>query len=285
MGITMIPDQFDQDRRQDPKRAAEARVYDALQNLDHGGCGIYEFRYRRGGREVDVALWLDGLARFAVQVKGGQYDMDETGQWHLVRSDGRRDTVGSPLSATVDACMEMRNAVREATGFQTFVVGVLVFPDMLRNESMERAALNHKHVHIVWGLDDLSQDLRRIATREETITHPPEPDHSRNEWEAANRIQYRQDGAPREAAAAKESPATDPASDLPLGLEAATITIQHVDTLIIQRCPLHPETDPAGALPLGLESATITIQHVDTLIIQRCPLHPETEQDPGSPGA
>ena len=101
-------------------------------------------------------------------------------------------------------------------------------------------------MHIVWGLDDLSQDLRRIATREETITHPPEPDHSRNEWEAANRIQYRPEGGPRGVAPAAEGAATGPASDLPLGLEAAAITIQHLDTLIIQRCPLHPdpEQDP-----------------------------------------
>ena len=36
MGILMMPEQFDQDRRQDPKRAAEARVYDALQNPGPG---------------------------------------------------------------------------------------------------------------------------------------------------------------------------------------------------------------------------------------------------------
>ena len=243
MGIRMIPEQFDQDRKQDPKRAAEARVFDALRNLDHDGYGIYEFRYRRGGREVDVALWLNGLARFAVQVKGGQYEMDETGQWYLVGPDGRRDTVSSPLSATADACMEMRNAVREAIRFKTFVVGVLIFPDMQRNESLERAALNHKHVHIIWGLDDLSQDLRRIATQEEEIVRPPEPEHSRNEWEAANRIQFRPDGGEREAAAATESPATDPAGGAPLGLEARSITIHRVDTLIIQCCPLHPDVE------------------------------------------
>ena len=33
MGITMRPDRFPEHRRQDAKRAAEARVFDALQNL------------------------------------------------------------------------------------------------------------------------------------------------------------------------------------------------------------------------------------------------------------
>ncbi len=167
MGIMMIPEQFDQDRRQDPKRSAEARVYDALQNLDLEGYGLYEFRHRRGGREVDVALWLDLHGRFAVQVKGGRYDMDEAGRWHLIRPDGRRESVASPLSATADASMELRNAIRAATGYKNFVVGVLLFPDM------ERAALNHKRVHIVWELDNLAQDLARIASQE--VFYPPSP--------------------------------------------------------------------------------------------------------------
>ena len=74
MGIRMVPEQFDQDRRQDPKKADEGRVFDALQNLDLDGHCLYEFSYRRGGVQVDHALWLDNLGRFSVQVKG-------PGQW------------------------------------------------------------------------------------------------------------------------------------------------------------------------------------------------------------
>ena len=72
MGIGMVPEQFDQDRGQDPKRAAGDRVFDALQNLDPGGHCLYEFSYRRGGVQVDCALCLDGLGRFSVRVNGGQ---------------------------------------------------------------------------------------------------------------------------------------------------------------------------------------------------------------------
>ena len=111
-------------------------------------------------------------------------------------------------------------------------------------------------MHIIWGLDGLSQDLRRIATQEEEIVRPPEPEHSRNEWEAANRIQFRPDGGEREAAAATESPATE-----------------------------SPATDPAGGAPLGLEARSITIHRVDTLIIQCCPLHPDVEREYHSSGA
>ena len=261
MGIMMIPEQFDQDRRRDPKRAAEARVYDVLRNLDLEGHGIYEFRHRRGGREVDFALWLNGLARFAVQVKGGRYHMDDAGRWYLERPDGRRDSVGSPLSATVDGCMEMRNGIRESTTYSTFVVGVLIFPDMARDADMEQAVRNRKHVHIVWGLDNLAQELLSIATERETITSPPEPGHSRNEWEALNGVQYRplegtregaREGAredPRDGAAAGEGEAPFASGEMPLSLGSATINIQHVNTLVIQGHPVLPE---AGQAPPGL---------------------------------
>ena len=63
------------------------------------------------------------------------------------------------------------------------------------------------------------------------------------------RIQYRPDRGPRGADHAAEGAATGPASDLPLSLESATITIQHVDTLSIQRCPLHPDTEQDSGLP------------------------------------
>ena len=254
MGIKMIPEQFDQDRRQDPKRAAEARMHDALQNPDLEGYGLYEFRHRRGGREVDFALWLDLQGRFAVQVKGGRYDMDEAGRWHLIRPDGRRESVASPLSATADASMELRNAIRAATGYKNFVVGVLLFPDMARNEEMERAALNHKRVHIVWGLDDLSQDLARIASLE--IYYPPSPEFSRNEWEAVNRIQYRplegtREGTregPRDEAAAQEDETPVASGEMPLTLGSATINIQHVETLVIQQGPQDRDIDGRPAV-------------------------------------
>ena len=71
MGIRMMPEQFPEQRRQDPKRRAEAEVFDALQQMEITGHGLYELRYRRNGRQVDYALWLHNLARFAVQVKGG----------------------------------------------------------------------------------------------------------------------------------------------------------------------------------------------------------------------
>ena len=84
-------------RREDPKLGAEARVFDALQNLELNGHGLYEFRYRRESQQVDYAPWVHDLARFAVQVKGGQYDMDRYGQRSLRMLEGAPQKVQSLL--------------------------------------------------------------------------------------------------------------------------------------------------------------------------------------------
>ena len=54
MGIKMNPPEFPEHRKQDPKRAAEARAFDALQNLDLEGYGLYEYRFRRDGKQVEL---------------------------------------------------------------------------------------------------------------------------------------------------------------------------------------------------------------------------------------
>ena len=76
-----IKGKFLSDRRQDPKRQAEARVYDALSGLGLNGHGLYEFRYRDGGQQVDFPLWVHGKGRFAIEVKGGEYEMPAPGEW------------------------------------------------------------------------------------------------------------------------------------------------------------------------------------------------------------
>ena len=141
MGIRMMLEQFPEHRRQDPKRGAEARVFDALQKLGLDGDGLYEYRYRKEGKQVDYPLWLHSMARFAVQVKGGHYEMDNTDKWFLRMPDGRLERVhSSPLEETADGCMEMRDGILEVTGYKNFVAGMLIFRNMQRNEELEHMA-------------------------------------------------------------------------------------------------------------------------------------------------
>ena len=156
MAIRMIPPGFPERRRRDPKRRAEARFVDILEKVRLNGWILYEFRYRRGGKQVDFLLWIDDKGRFAVQVKGGRYEMDEDGQWFLIKPDGTRSPVPCPFEETQDGCMEMKNAIEEAAGFTHFVAGVTVFPDMERDARMEEVARRRNHVYVIWGLDHLS---------------------------------------------------------------------------------------------------------------------------------
>ena len=252
MGIKMIPEQFPERRRKDLKRRAEARVFDALQKLELNGHGLYEFRYRNEGQQVDYALWVHDLARFAVQLKGGWYEMDNTGQWTLRMFEGAPDDVQSPLEETEDGCMEMRNGIHRATGYRTFVVGVLILTDTPRNEQMEHAARERHHVYIVWGLDTLAEDLQRIAG-EVGITLPPKPGHSRNESRKVNELQFQDPAALKDADPERTDaplvPATEPESERHLNLGSATINIQHVETLVIQHGPQDRDTSGTPAIP------------------------------------
>ena len=254
MGIRMKPEDFPEQRRLDPKRAAEARVFDTLQSLDLTGHGLYEFRYRREGRQLDFALWLDMLGRLAIQVKGGQYSLDDDGQWFLHTPEGGRQPVNSPLAETVEGRTEMHNAIKEATSFYGFVGGVLLMTDMERDERLEHAALQHEQVYIVWGLENLRQDLERVV-EEVGFRRPLKPQYSENEWREVNRLQYRE-------------PAVPQITDRPV----------HEGKEVID-----------GKLPqeeqVGAGSAVFNIHKVGTLIIQRCPLHPEHEGFPYAPGA
>ena len=132
MGITMIPDQFDQDRRHDPKRAAEARVFDALQNTGPGRVRHLRVPLPAGaaGRWTSPSGWTS-WAGSPLQVKGGHYDAWTTpagGHLRQAKTAGCDSGGSSPLSATVDGCMEMRrrDPRRPLTSTVPSSVGVLV---------------------------------------------------------------------------------------------------------------------------------------------------------------
>ena len=252
MGIIMRPDEFPEHRRQDPKRAAEARVFDALRNMVLNGYGLYECRYRRGGKQVDFTLWVDDVARFAVQVKGGKYDLDDYGNWSLRTPDGGPKGGPSPLEETEDGCMEMRDGIREATSYTNFVVGVLMFPDMEPDRRMEEAALKRSHVYIIWGLDHLSEDLERIAKRA-PYKRPPRSRISENEWSSLHRLQYGSAEGQRDLGEEHQECPQERAgtwdSEGHLNKGSVTIHIQHLERLVVQHIRVAPDADGEFRLP------------------------------------
>ena len=245
MGIKFIQPEFPAQRRQDLIRNAEARVFDALQRMDLTGHGIYEYRGPRGGTQVDLAVWADMVARIAGTVKGGEHSMDEDGQFFLHTPDGPIK-VGSPLQETVDGCITMRHAIRDATKYKHYVIGILFLPDMERDERLEQVARNHEGVYIIWGLENLPQDLERLA-RQAPVHHPPKPGHSENECMKVNRLQYQGTGRPvdsvQQPQGTGENPPADQGSSMELPLDSASIHIEHVDTLIVQHYHLEKDLE------------------------------------------
>ena len=244
MGIRMNPPQFPDQRRQDPKRAAEARVFDALQNLDLEGYGLYEFRFPPG-RQAGRLPPLGDLPRtFRRPGQGGTYEMDQSDQWLLLNPGGDPVKVSSPLEEAADGCMELRDGMRKATTFGNFVGGVVMFTDMERNEEIEHMARERYHVSVIWGLGSLEQDLQRIA-EEVDFRRPPNSWVSEKEWRLVYQLQSGEAPGHRDADRyvqdVNERPAAGVETERQVDLGSATFNIQHLDRLIVLYYP--PERD------------------------------------------
>ena len=80
--MRMHPREFPSGRRKKAKRQAERRVYEALAVAGRQGFVYYEWRKGYEHIELDYAVWVKDLGRFALQVKGGCYLLID-GEWHL----------------------------------------------------------------------------------------------------------------------------------------------------------------------------------------------------------
>ena len=68
-----IQPQFPPHRRSnDPKCNSEAVVYDQLARSGHAGQSLYDLEAAPEAPELDFCVWLEGRARFDLEVKGGR---------------------------------------------------------------------------------------------------------------------------------------------------------------------------------------------------------------------
>ena len=161
--IRMYPKEFPAGRRKKPKRQAERRVYEALAGIHRQGFCYYEWRKGYERIELDFAVWIAGLGRFALQVKGGRYLLID-GEWYLKTREGLRLIRTCPLDETRLAALDLHDDIKELaeTRYNPFVIPVLVFPDMEPDQAIKQLA-RRKGVYIVWGSEDLSADLAEIV--------------------------------------------------------------------------------------------------------------------------
>ena len=186
---------FPPHRRLGPYRRTEARVYDAIAASNRPGYAFYEFRYGPNGKEVDFFVWMECIARFAIQVKGGQYRY-AGGRWYLRRYDGSGQAKPCPLSQTWDSAMAAVRAERDTLRVKIFVVPVLIFPDARPDGRTQRRVDNNK-VSVIWGGHDLVNELVAIARRV-GIRTPPTESEIRKEFRAlTGDVMRRRTGTPR----------------------------------------------------------------------------------------
>ena len=164
-----IQPEFPAHRRDDPKRRAELAVYEELAQSNTPGRALYEVRPIDSAPQLDFAVWLQGTALYGLQVKGGHY-VAEGGTWYLETANGRL-TKPSPLTETWDAAMAIHDAISARLHRQTYIIPVLVMPDMEPDPVIEEAAAAHR-VHVLWGTDQLVEDLQGLV-RDQRIFSPP----------------------------------------------------------------------------------------------------------------
>ena len=81
-------EQFPAERRPDPSRRTEDRVFDAIQDSDHADFANHDGQPNSETPAMDFTISLPGVGHFLVEVKGGQYSL-KRGQRYLEALAGR----------------------------------------------------------------------------------------------------------------------------------------------------------------------------------------------------
>ena len=151
-----ISPEFPDDRRRDPMRRAELRVYRQLADSEVPGWALYQVRASGQGRELDFLVFVEGLARIGIEVKGGSYRL-RGGEWQLLTPDGWQ-WKPNPLDQLRAAVNSVQDALASRLGRKVPFIPLLVFPDMKGDEDIE-ALGRADDVEVIWGTGRLVDHL------------------------------------------------------------------------------------------------------------------------------
>ena len=161
--MRMYPRIFPAIRAAMPERGAERRIYEGLAQSGREGFAYYEWRRGYGRIEVDFAVWIEGVGRFALQVKGGHYLLID-GEWHLRTRRGLKAVDASPLDEAWLGALDLHDDIAELaeTDYNPFVTAALALPDMEPDETMANLA-RRKAVRLLWGDANPVEQLEGIS--------------------------------------------------------------------------------------------------------------------------
>ena len=172
----IVTPEFPEHRLQDPRRQAEWRVYQEIAGSQAPGRALYEMRAGLYVPQLDFGIWLQDVAHYGLQVKGGE-TATEGGEWRLHSANGP-ETIPSPIAQTFDAAIAIRDIIEA------------------------RAAEGHGTV--LWGGDDLIGRLKELA-KTQTIHRPPTAERIAQEVELIQPGMGHPAGAPAPASATADA--------------------------------------------------------------------------------
>ena len=162
--------EFPLHRFKDPMRRAEKKLYDQLAQTDIQGYTLYEAYPSRMAPQLDFGIWLEEVARIALQCKGGIHRVHR-GEWQLRTNQGWERKNRSPIMETRDSAMALREAMERGGGRGVFVIAALIFPNMEYDQFLADRAAEQK-VHTLFGYEELVNRLVALAD-DQKILYPP----------------------------------------------------------------------------------------------------------------
>ena len=204
----------------DPKRQAELRVYQEIANSQIPGQALYGVNAARHSPEVDFVVWVEDVACFAIEVKGGSYSV-ENGTLFRHGPNGP-EQVSNPLPRAMDGTLSIRNAINDRLEGACYIISILLFPDMEEHEIRRWA--QDSRTNVMFGTDSL---VRRLTELDDVATVRYRPPAYRIEQEVAVLMPEAQPEA-NQAAMPR---------DLPTALQAQHVEIHNL-TIYLYASPL-----------------------------------------------
>ena len=221
-----IQPEFPEYHHNDPKRQAELRVYQEIANSQRPGQALYGVKAARHSPEVDFVVWIEDVACFALEVKGGNFWV-ENGTLFRQGPIGP-EQVANPLRKAMDGALSISNSIKDRLPGGAFVISVLLFPDMEVEDDIRRWAQDSR-TNVMFGVTDL---VRRLTELEDVQHIRIRPSAHLIEQEVAVLMPE---------ARPEVNPAAPP-KDLPTALRAQHVEIHNL--VINLYATLSPVVDP-----------------------------------------